>query len=950
MNRLVLSIACIGLFAGVVDVHAADEIHWTITGPTSVSFDWRGSETVVRYGLTTAFGDSAIAKAPSPLPFSSSGPFKEARLTGLRPDTLYHYAIGNGARHTFRTPRRPGGSDFTVMVEGDIGSKARYPRVGPVQQLVADQRAAFVLVLGDLTYGDSHGQAAVDNHFNDVMVWSQDAAYMPIWGNHEWGGGDDLRNYKGRFDLPNPRTSPGSPSVSCCSEDWYWFDYGNVRFIAYPEPFSGAWLDWSKKADAVMDSAQDNPSITFIVTFGHRPAYSSGHHLGSATLKKYLDELGQTHSKYKLNLNGHSHNYERSHPQSGVVHITAGLGGSSAGSDRDGDCLWFGGCPAPSWSAFRAFRHGPVRLSFSATRIKIEAICGPAGDNRTNPIDIQCTQGSIFDSSIIGSGIANLPPNGDITAPADDMTISAGESLPFAGSATDPDGDSPFTYRWTFDGGARDTTVEDPGAVRFDRAGNYLVEFTVTDRRGLSDPTPGQIMVFVEPANQAPISAISSPASNVAILPGESVNFQGFAADPDGNAPLTYVWDFGGALPRSTVEDPGLVVFPSPGTYRVTFTTIDALGLSDPTPAMRVITVAGGSNAIPFAVLELMPASGIAPLTVAADGRGSNDPDGTIIEYQFDFGDGTASKSGSAMSASHTYAAGSWNARLTVHDDRGGNYTVTKPVLVASPVTGNLVSNASAETDLSGWRAYATSKLERIPGGFVGGYAMQLSGGPSSATFGLNDSPNWVTSVPTALVGTSYRFSAWVRSPSSRGNALLQVREYKGSTLVGTPKQSVGLKLRKSWQRLTLDVVPKTAGTTLDLQILNQPLVPAETLIVDLVTIESSSAAASPAASSEEAGFGDPLPTGTVLAPNPVRDGSVLSFTVERSGPARVQVLDVSGRIVRTLMDRNDVGVGPQRVWFDGSGTDGRRLASGLYFYRIVTGAGTTTRRFAILK
>jgi len=114
---------------------------------------------------------------------------------------------------------------------------------------------------------------------------------MPAWGNHEWEPTDDLRNYKGRFDLPNPQTSPGSPAISCCGEDWYWFDYGNVRFIAYPEPWPGAWADWLPRARALMDSAQADPKITFIVTFGHRPAYSSGHHPGSPTLKSYLDQL-----------------------------------------------------------------------------------------------------------------------------------------------------------------------------------------------------------------------------------------------------------------------------------------------------------------------------------------------------------------------------------------------------------------------------------------------------------------------------------------------------------------------------------------------------------------------------------------------------------------------------------------------------------------------------------
>ena len=65
-----------------------------------------------------------------------------------------------------------------------------------------------MLVVGDLTYAHPCGQAAVDQHFNDVMAGATSAAYMPAWGNHEWETPteDDLRNYKGRFALPNPHT------------------------------------------------------------------------------------------------------------------------------------------------------------------------------------------------------------------------------------------------------------------------------------------------------------------------------------------------------------------------------------------------------------------------------------------------------------------------------------------------------------------------------------------------------------------------------------------------------------------------------------------------------------------------------------------------------------------------------------------------------------------------
>jgi hypothetical protein len=340
---------------------------------------------------------------PSPLPFSSAGPFWEARLTGLQPDAVYHYSIGGGPDATFHTAKPKGSSGFTVLVEGDIGDSKTYSRVASVQAQIAGRAPDFVLGVGDLTYANSHGQWAADQHFNDVMAWSLSVAYMPAWGNHEWDSpsADDLRNYKGRFDLPNPQTSPSAPSAGCCGEDWYWFDYGNARFIAYPEPYSSnTWSDWAAHVGPLMDQAQSDPSLNYVVTFGHRPAYSSGHHPGDSALRTALDALGAAHTKYVLNLNGHSHNYERTTPQSGVVHITAGTGGSTL--EEDGSCLWLGGCPAPAWTAFRAMHHGSLSLHFSATGIQVTALCGPIGDSGSNRNDVTCTEGSVMDSYAIG--------------------------------------------------------------------------------------------------------------------------------------------------------------------------------------------------------------------------------------------------------------------------------------------------------------------------------------------------------------------------------------------------------------------------------------------------------------------------------------------------------------------------------------------------------------------
>jgi parallel beta-helix repeat protein len=389
-----LAAVCMLPGGGQAAVEVVDEVHYTFTGPTSVAFDWRGAATDIRYGTTTSYGSTATAHAPVPLPFSSAGPFQEVELTGLQAGASYHYSVGGGVDHTFTTA--PTGS-FRFDVIADVGSSRDFSNVLPTQNQVAADNPAFVLVPGDLTYAEPLGQAATDQHFNDVMAWSLQAAYMPAWGNHEWENPttDDLRNYKGRFVLPNPQTSPSAPAPGCCGEDWSWFDTGGVRFISYPEPYSSStWTNWQAAAAPIFAAAQADPSVHFIVTFGHRPAYSTGFHQGETTLAGVLNTLGDQYSKYVLNLNGHSHDYERFQPIHGVTHITAAGGGSSL------ETPW---SSTDSRTAFRAMHLEHLRVDVSSTGMRIEAVCGPP----TGKDDITCVQGSVIDSYTIG---ANPPP------------------------------------------------------------------------------------------------------------------------------------------------------------------------------------------------------------------------------------------------------------------------------------------------------------------------------------------------------------------------------------------------------------------------------------------------------------------------------------------------------------------------------------------------------------
>ena len=88
------------------------------------------------------------------------------------------------------------------------------------------------------------------------------------------------------------------------------------------------------------------------------------------------------------------------------------------------------------------------------------------------------------------------------------------------------------------------------------------------------------------------------------------MNFTGTATDPDNNLPLTYLWEFGAGsgVNDSLDEDPGTTTFNIPGTYTVSFTVTDALGLSDPSPGTRTVSVQAANQA-PNGVIDT-PACG----------------------------------------------------------------------------------------------------------------------------------------------------------------------------------------------------------------------------------------------------------------------------------------------------------------------------------------------------
>jgi len=84
--------------------------------------------------------------------------------------------------------------------------------------------------------------------------------------------------------------------------------------------------------------------------------------------------------------------------------------------------------------------------------------------------------------------------------------------------------------------------------------------------------------------------------------------------------------------------------------------------------------------------------------------------------------------------------------------------------------------------------------------------------------------------------------------------------------------------------------------------------------------------------------------------PNPFNPSTTIRFTLPQRDHVRLTVHDVRGRLVRVL-ENEDLPAGEHRIAWGGVDKGGRPVASGVYFYRLVTKSGATqSKRMIILK
>jgi len=270
------------------------------------------------------------------------------------------------------------------------------------------------------------------------------------------------------------------------------------------------------------------------------------------------------------------------------------------------------------------------------------------------------------------------------------------------------------SYEWSFGDGSFEQGVLVAHTYASD--GTYTVALTVTDNDGASDSD--STIVQIDAENSFPEPAFVVLASSIVV--GEEVAFDpSLSGDHDGEI-VWYGWDWNGdgsvdlSIERSTVNERVLYswdtdmdgepesfteelecvrhVFSESGTYHVTLTVFDDEG-AESRVGKSVVVMSG--NELPIAVftwqarssdgtrviVEPRPGDG-----VQFDASGSNDEDGEIAEYAWDWDDdGTYDETTLEPVIDYWFETpGSHVVTLCVTDDQGATDTTIRTVVIVA--------------------------------------------------------------------------------------------------------------------------------------------------------------------------------------------------------------------------------------------------------------------------
>lgn len=166
-----------------------------------------------------------------------------------------------------------------------------------------------------------------------------------------------------------------------------------------------------------------------------------------------------------------------------------------------------------------------------------------------------------------------------------------------------------------------------------------------------------------------PLSYTAPLVESVTPLSGKAGATITLRAEFSGSLPSSFSWSFGGGIEPAESSDPQpSISLLEEGPQQCNLTVDSQYGRSEYDFVIEV-----QANQAPQAHLAALPGSDAEAGLTRLDATGSQDPDGSIVEYEWDF-DGDSSwdaQTGSTPNVEHAFAPGSHTAQVRVTDNDG---------------------------------------------------------------------------------------------------------------------------------------------------------------------------------------------------------------------------------------------------------------------------------------
>ena len=284
--------------------------------------------------------------------------------------------------------------------------------------------------------------------------------------------------------------------------------------------------------------------------------------------------------------------------------------------------------------------------------------------------------------------------------------------------------------------------------------GGFLVSESFAGRVRKVDPFGGSTIVasgLVFPTGLAPTEV------DGAFLVTDSARHQVFYVEGGvqvlvaGNGQLGYGGD-GGPATEAILNTPNGIAFQSGGGILIADTQNHRIRAVDFSIGAAAIPFAAApcENQSPTAQFTLTPTTAGLGQDVTFDASASDDPDGTIVSYQWDLdGDGSLDVETADDTITHSYqTAGVRTIKLLVTDDDGGTAETTKNLTVTDQVVQSPTASFTVDppgTAFTGQTVAFNGAASSDPNGTIVSYAWDLDGDGSNG-FEVNSGATPTTS------------------------------------------------------------------------------------------------------------------------------------------------------------------------------------------------------------